>query len=78
MRRVRQQDFAILRRRHAAGAAHEQRFAERRLQGLDLHAHRRLRAVDDFGRAADVAGIGHGHDHVQDVEIECFHKLQKI
>ena len=76
--RVAEQDLAVLRRRDAARPADEQRLAERGLERLDLHAHRRLRAVDDFGRAADVAGIGHRDDHGQDVQVECFHRYQKI
>jgi hypothetical protein len=58
---------------HAACAALEDRFAERLLERLDLHAHGRLRTMDQGGAAHETARIGDGDDHRQHVQIKGFH-----
>lgn len=63
---------------HIARVANEQRFAERILQRLDLHAHRGRRPVHRLRALRERSGLRHGHHHRQHIEIELFHVIQKI
>jgi hypothetical protein len=49
----------------AAVAAVQQRHAQFPFQRLDLRRQRRLRHVQPFGRAREVAGLGHGDEVAQ-------------
>ena len=57
-------------RRHAAGAAPEQRVLQRQAQPRQRVAHRRLRELQPLRGAADVARRVDGAEHVQQVEIQ--------
>jgi hypothetical protein len=74
--RVADQHLAVLGGHGVARAAYEQRFAERRFERTDLHAHRGLRAMHERGAAHEAACVGDGDHHREYIEIESLHERE--
>ncbi len=68
--RIGQQPLAGLGRRHVLATAVQQRLADIVFQPLDLLADGGLGAVDAFAGAGEAAGIDHGHETAQQLQVE--------
>ena len=73
--RMAQHDLAVTRQRQSPAVAQEELSLDQVLQPLHPLADRRLRAAHDIARQREAAGVGHGDEAAQqiDLEIHCSH-----